>query len=83
MKKSIIFVLSVAWLLPLWGHFYAMHSWHNAEVIPKLDGEVVMNSFPQYEFAQQLLFVAGAWFSMVVVFWFGCLVFKGSFRGNL
>jgi len=77
MKKIILFVVSVGWLAPLWGHYLILHSWHTSEVIPRLNGDPQLNSFPQYQFSQQLLWVAGIWFSVVFICWVGYLIFKG------
>ena len=78
MKKIMLFIISTGWLVPLWGYFSVLHSWHTSEVIPKLNGVPQVNSFPQYQFSQQLLVFAGIWFSLVVVCFVGYFIFKGS-----
>ena len=82
MKKAILFIISTGWLVPLWGHFSVLHSWHTSEVIPKLNGIPQINTFPQYQISQQLLVAAGIWFSLVVVCFVGYSIFKGSANGN-
>jgi hypothetical protein len=82
MKKIILFIASVGWLVPLWVHYLALDSWYTSEVLPILNGAPQLNSFPHYQFSQQLLLVAGIWLSAVIVCWAGYLIFKGSADGN-
>lgn len=82
MKKIILFIAFAGWLVPLWGHFLVLHSWHTSEVIPKLNGAPQLNSFPQYQFSQQLLVTSGLWFSLAVVSIVGYYIFRGSANGN-
>jgi hypothetical protein len=69
MKRILIFILSVGWLLPLWVSGFIMFQFLSGEVMPRLAGRNPINSFPFIHFSAQAFTIACVWLAFAIVFW--------------
>jgi hypothetical protein len=71
---TVVFVLSVGWLIPMWFGVGMFFSWCMTEVNPHINGqEAQLNSFPLLATANSQLRLAILWMGLVVLVWAGYL----------
>ena len=69
LKYLFVVVLSVGWLLPLFLGLGTFLSWAQAEVSPRLAGEVPINSFPFLHFSSDMLALSFVWLAVALAAW--------------
>ena len=84
MKRILLLLASIGWLVPAWIGFTSFNNWVRLVLRPKLQpefyGDTPVTSFPHYEFAKQLWIIAGLWLSIVVIGWAIYVVFYNQKR---
>jgi hypothetical protein len=69
MKRILITLLSVGWLLPFWLTGYTAISLLRGEIMPRLHGRDPTNSFPFEHFMFQTFTVTCIWLAAAMAFW--------------
>ena len=69
MRRLAIALFSSAWLLPMWLAGQSVFTFLDAEVWPRLRGQMPGNSFPFLDFGLQAFTVGTIWLAAVVFYW--------------
>jgi hypothetical protein len=69
MKRLLLTLFSIGWLVPAWLGFSLLFGFLELDVVPLLSGRHSLNSFPHLAFSSRCFGVAFLWLAAVAVFW--------------
>ena len=68
-KRTLIFVLSVGWVIPGFLGLVSLEEWVKVQLLPQIRGEGLMSSFPHLDAGFILLKLSLGWLVLVVSGW--------------
>ncbi|ROU06469.1 hypothetical protein [Lysobacter enzymogenes] len=69
LSSALVAVFSAGWLLPIWLGVATYLDFWRAEVLPRMDGTLIGNSFPFLDFSKQCIGWGLAWLAAALAFW--------------